>query len=73
MRIPKLVSSSAEKNGISAAEQKRREKAVAFAYDSSALEGVHPSSELLAKGKLFIEGKIDLAEFLAAKENIAIA
>ena len=68
-----VIPFSAKKNEISPAEQRRREKAVEFAYDSSALEGVYPSQELRIRGQLFIAGKIDLAEFLGTKEEAAIA
>jgi Antitoxin VbhA len=58
---------------ISAAERKRRQEAVTFARASVGLEGFKPSMQDEAHAQRFIEGEIDLAEFVKVKANVAPA
>ena len=48
----------------SSTERRRREEAVNFARASIGLEGFKPSEEDEARAQLFIDGKIELTEFI---------
>jgi len=50
--------------GASRAERVRREEAVAFARASVGLEGFTPSAQAALRARQFIDGEIDLAEFV---------
>lgn len=52
---------------ISAVERRRRESAVNFARASVGLEGFKPSKEAEAYAQRFINGEIQLAEFVQVK------
>jgi hypothetical protein len=56
---------------ITDAERSRREEAVKYARASFALEGFTPSAEDLREEQRFIEGTIDLAEFIAIRRERA--
>jgi hypothetical protein len=49
---------------LSSSERRRREEAVNFARASIGLEGFKPSLEDEALAQRFIDGEIDLAEFV---------
>lgn len=53
-------------NTISAVERRRRESAVNFAWASIGLSGLTPSAEAEPQAQRFINGEIDLAEFVQA-------
>lgn len=57
---------------ISAAERLRRESAVNFACASVGLDGFNPSKEIEAQARKFINGEIQLAEFIqvTAETNV---
>lgn len=46
------------------AEHLRRRDAVVFAHASVGLEGLKPSEALESRARRFVDGEIDLAEFL---------
>ncbi len=54
-------------DAISAAERRRRENAVNFARASVGLEGFKPSKKEEAHARRFINGEIELAEFVEVK------
>lgn len=54
---------------ITDAERTRREEAVKYVRASFALEGFKPSAEDLIEEQRFIEGAIDLAEFIAIRRE----
>jgi hypothetical protein len=56
---------------ITDVERTRREEAVKYARASFALEGFKPSTEDLIEEQRFIEGAIDLAEFIAIRRERA--
>lgn len=56
---------------ISAAERQRREKAVCFSRTSLGLEGIQPSAEEEAHARLFINGDIDLDDYVQLKSVAA--
>jgi hypothetical protein len=53
-----------EMTNISNEERERRSQAVEFARASVGLEGMIPSAACLGQARHFIEGEIDLDEFL---------
>jgi hypothetical protein len=61
------------KTPITDAERTRRAAAVHSARASFALEGFTPSAEDLHEEQLFIEGAVDLAEFIAIRRERAHA
>lgn len=54
----------AERTGLSPEERRAREAAVRFANASVGLEGFQVSPEAEQRARLFMDGEIDLAEFL---------
>ena len=54
-------------DSVSVAERRRREKAVDFARASVGLEGFRPSKEEEAHARRFINGEIQLPEFVQVK------
>lgn len=60
---------SAANNAISDSERRRRESAVNFARSSVGLEGFQPSKEAEAHARRFINGEIELAEFIQVKAD----
>lgn len=54
-------------DAISAGERRRRENAVNFARSSVGLEGFKPSKAEEAHARRFINGEIELAEFVQVK------
>lgn len=50
---------------LSVVERRRREYAVAFALASVGLEGMTPSAMMQACARRFVNGEIDLAEFVS--------
>ena len=54
-------------DSVSVAERRRREKAVDFARASVGLEGFKPSKEEEAHARRFINGEIQLPEFVQVK------
>jgi len=50
---------------LSLIDRRRREDAVAFALASIGLEGLTPSAETQERARRFVNGEIDLAQFLA--------
>ncbi|WP_246542150.1 antitoxin VbhA family protein [Collimonas antrihumi] len=56
------------KCSVSAAERQRREDAVNFARASVGLEGFKPSTKEEAHAQLFINGEIELVEFVKVNE-----
>jgi hypothetical protein len=52
---------------VSVSERRRRERAVDFARASVGLEGFKPSKEEEAHARRFINGEIELAEFVQVK------
>lgn len=54
---------------ISAAERRRRESAASFARASVGLEGFKLSNEVEAQTRRFINGEIELAEFIQVKAD----
>ncbi|WP_265685513.1 antitoxin VbhA family protein [Verminephrobacter eiseniae] len=52
---------------VSPAESRRREKAVNFARACVGLEGFKPSEEAQVNARRFINGEIDLSEFVQMK------
>ena len=51
-------------------ERRRRQDAVNFSRASVGLEGFKPSEQEEAHAKRFVDGEIDLAEFLESKINV---
>ncbi|MGS0741445.1 antitoxin VbhA family protein [Glaciimonas sp. GG7] len=58
---------------ISASERRRRENAANFARASVGLEGFKLSKEVEAQTRRFINGEIELAEFIQVKADAAPA
>lgn len=56
-------------DAISAAERRRRESAVNFARSSIGLEGFKPSKADEAHARRFINGEIQLADFVQVKPD----
>lgn len=56
-------------DAISASERRRRENAVNFARSSVGLEGFTPSRAEEAHARRFINGEIELAEFVQVKAD----
>lgn len=50
---------------VSAVERRRREHAVAFALASVGLEGMTPSAATMALARRFVNGEINLVEFVS--------
>jgi len=50
-------------------QRRERQEAVDFARANIGLEGFKPSEETEALARQFIDGEIDLAEFVRAREN----
>lgn len=67
----KLVSltttAPATRSVLSAEERRKREDAVRFANASVGLEGFHVTPEAEARTQRFLDGEIDLAQFLQDK------
>jgi hypothetical protein len=59
-----------EMTNISNEERERRRQAVEFALASVGLEGLLPSAAGLERARHFIEGKIDLDEFLQGSPSV---
>lgn len=57
---------------VSVAERRRRERAVDFARASVGLEGFKPSKEEEAHARRFINGEIELAEFVQVKATAIV-
>jgi hypothetical protein len=56
---------------ISNKERERRRSAFEFALASVQLSGLTPSAEALEKAKQFIEGEIELDEFIRANTEFS--
>ena len=61
--------SAAANDALSAGERRRRENAVNFARSSVGLEGFKPSKAEEAHARRFINGEIQLAEFVQVKAD----